>query len=135
MSELIHDRGRGPELIGTRVTVYSLIPYFLDASFTEEQIAHNNGITIEQVAAVRAYVLNHFADVMAVHERIEARNARGNPPEVEEFLARSRGKMQLFKRWMEERDAGKGPNAPQSSQTFPTFEQWLTERQSRVPHD
>ena len=25
--ELIHNRGRGPELVGTRVTVYSLLPH------------------------------------------------------------------------------------------------------------
>ena len=27
---IIHDRGRGPELVGTRTTVYDVIPYWLD---------------------------------------------------------------------------------------------------------
>jgi hypothetical protein len=34
-TELIHDRGRGPELVGPRITVQDLFPYFLDPTATE----------------------------------------------------------------------------------------------------
>ena len=35
--ELIHDRGRGPEIVATRITVYNLLPYFLDGAVTEAE--------------------------------------------------------------------------------------------------
>src|SRR5437879_4760919 len=34
-NDLIHDRGRGPEIVGTRITVYNLLPHFLDPTATE----------------------------------------------------------------------------------------------------
>src|SRR4051794_24070519 len=37
-TELIHDRGRGPELVGTRITVQDLFPYFLDPTATEAYV-------------------------------------------------------------------------------------------------
>ena len=82
--DLIHDRGRGPEIVGTRITVYNLLPYFLDSSATETGIAELYGLTIEQVAAARAYALNHADAVLARQGEIEARDARGNPPELVE---------------------------------------------------
>jgi hypothetical protein len=36
--DLIHDRGRGPEVKGTRITVYNLLPHFLDPTATEAYI-------------------------------------------------------------------------------------------------
>ena len=33
-TDLIHDRGRGPEIVGTRITVYDLLPDFLDPRVT-----------------------------------------------------------------------------------------------------
>ncbi len=81
-TDLIHDRGRGPELVGTRITVYNLLPNFLDASATEAYICKLYDLSPEQVAAARAYVLNHPDTVLARHLEIEVRMAEGNPPEV-----------------------------------------------------
>lgn len=81
---LIHDRGRGPEIVGTRITVYHLLPYFLDPSATEAYICLVTQLTPEQVGAARAYVLNHADTVLAEHLKIEARIAAGNPPSVAE---------------------------------------------------
>lgn len=50
---LIHDRGRGPEIAGTRITVFHLLPYFLDPSATEAYICRVNNLTAEQVSAAR----------------------------------------------------------------------------------
>ncbi len=72
--DIIHDRGRGPEIVGTRITVYNLLPYFLEPDTTEALICRIYGLSPEQVAAARAYVLNHFEGVTAMHQRIEARN-------------------------------------------------------------
>src|SRR5947209_14749533 len=80
--ELIHERGRGPEIVGTRITVYHLLPHFLDATATEDFICGLYELTHEQVAAARAYILNNPESVLAQHLEIEARMAAGNPPEV-----------------------------------------------------
>src|SRR5437763_14485979 len=82
VTDLIHDRGRGPEIRGTRITVYNLLPYFLDPTATEAYICRIYDLAPEQVAAARAYVLNNPDTVLAVHLGIEARMAAGNPPQV-----------------------------------------------------
>jgi len=86
----IHDRGRGPELKGTRITVYDIIPYRL-AGRSPEEIAGflrpgYPAITAAHVEALFRYMDEHYEEVMAVHRKIEERIARGNPPEVEEKL-------------------------------------------------
>jgi uncharacterized protein (DUF433 family) len=52
--EMIHNRGRGPEIAGSRITVYNLLPYLLDAAVTEDSIAACYDLTTEQVAVARA---------------------------------------------------------------------------------
>src|SRR5690242_2511774 len=81
-TDLIHDRGRGPEIAGTRITVYNLLSHFLDSAMTEGAIGRLYELTPEQVAAARAYVLNNLDTVLAAHLKIEERMAAGNPPSV-----------------------------------------------------
>jgi uncharacterized protein (DUF433 family) len=143
--DLIHDRGRGPEIAGTRITVYDLLPNFLDAAATEDYICRLYGLTAEQVAAARAYVLNNPESVLAEHLAIEARLAAGNPPEVIEQAEKTHATFVKFREWVAERDkaerdtAAAGSDAasstPQSrgtgSEPFPTFQQWLAHQGSR----
>jgi uncharacterized protein (DUF433 family) len=91
----IHDRGRGPELKGTRITVYDVVPYRL-AGRPPDYIAWALNITPPEVEALFRYMDEHYEEVMAVHWKIEERNARGNPPEVEEKLKASRAKLQAM---------------------------------------
>lgn len=79
---LIHDRGRGPELLDRRITIYNLVPFFLSPDTTEVSIAESFLISVEQVAAMRAYFLDRYADVMEQHERIEERIRRGTSPRI-----------------------------------------------------
>jgi len=88
-TNLIHDRGRGPEIVGTRITVYNLLVDFLDSEMTEAQICRLYELTPEQVGAARAYILNNPDTVLARHLEIEARNAVGNPPELAERMKRT----------------------------------------------
>jgi len=107
----IHDRGRGPELVGTRITIYNLVPYFLKGEWTEAAIAEANRITAEQVAAMRAYFLAHYAEVMAQHERIEERIRKGmEEQQSPEFQARfwwNRQRLDRFRDWLSERKKAK----------------------------
>lgn len=119
---LIHDRGRGPELIGTRITVYNLIPHFLDPTATEDYVCRLYDLTPEQVAAARAYVMTNHVKVMAAHERIEERIRREaeaqDTPENRAKWARNSERFERFRAWTAARPAGV-PHVP--------FREWLTE--------
>ncbi|HVK10617.1 MAG TPA: hypothetical protein VM597_17755 [Gemmataceae bacterium] len=88
----IHDRGRGPELKGTRTTVYDIIPFRL-AGRSPTYIAAALGHSTDEIEALFRYMDEHYDEVMAVHQQIEERIARGNPPEVEDKLKHSRAKL------------------------------------------
>ena len=78
-TDLIHDRGRGPEILGTRITVFNLLPHFLDPTATESYICRLYELSPQQVAAARAYVLNNPDTVLSEHLEIERKIAVGNP--------------------------------------------------------
>jgi uncharacterized protein (DUF433 family) len=132
-SDLIQDRGRGPEIVGTRITVYTLLPSFLDPTVTEEEICRIYELTAQQVAAARAYVLGNPDTVLAEHLKIEERLAVGNPPEVRERAERAKATLQSFKQWLAEREAanGQGAGAEERPARFPTFREWLATREGR----
>ncbi|HZW31810.1 MAG TPA: DUF433 domain-containing protein [Isosphaeraceae bacterium] len=139
-TNLIHDRGRGPELVGTRITVYNLLPDFLDPTVTEADICRRYELTPEQVAACRAYVFNNPDTVLAKHLELEARMAAGNPPQLIEQAKRTHATLLRFKEWLVQRqDAAAqehhsevtSESGRNGSQGFPTFEEWRAEQESR----
>jgi hypothetical protein len=141
-TELIDDRGRGPEMVGTRITVYNLLPHFLDPTATEEYVCRLYDLTPDQVAAARAYVLNNPDIVLARHMEIESRMAAGNPPEVIERAEQAHVTFLRFRDWLaERREAEALKHAAESTsggggagpRPFPTFRQWLAERESSPP--
>jgi len=95
----IHDRGRGPELKGTRITVYDIIPYRLRGRGTAEiaDILRPGypEITADHFQALFTYMDENRDEVMAVHWKIEERNARGNPPEIEEKLKQGEQRLRV----------------------------------------
>src|SRR6516164_5429027 len=105
MSDVIQDRGRGPEIAGTRITVYNLLQSFLDPRVTEAEICRVYELTPEQVAAARAYILSNPDTVLAKHLEIEERMAAGNPPEVRERAQRVKSTLTRFKQWLAEQEA------------------------------
>ena len=138
-TNIIHDRGRGPEIVGTRITVYNLLPYFLDATATED-IGRVYDLTPEQVAAARAYVLSHPDTVLARHLEIEARMAAGNPPEVIERAKETHKLFSEFKDWLARRDEAEAQehaaevtagSRRAGSDRSPTFREWLEAQESR----
>jgi uncharacterized protein (DUF433 family) len=138
-TDFIIDRGRGPEIAGTRITVYNLLSNFLDPTATEAYICRLYELTADQVAAARAYVLNNPETVLARHLEIEARMAAGNPPEVIERAKQTHATFLRFKDWLNERRAAEaGEQAAEStsesdrkgSHRFPEFREWLAEQDS-----
>lgn len=86
---------------GTRITVWDVLHY-LENGRTNEEICQWLPITPEDVDAAKAYIVANHDYVMEVHRQIEERNARGNPPEVEEKLIGIRQRMQ---QWLRDRQA------------------------------
>lgn len=133
-NDLIDERGR---LSGTRITVYNLLPYFLDMTVTEAAICQLYELQPEQVAAARAFVLNHADSVLAQHLRIEERIAAGNPPEVIEQAKRIHATFLSFKDWLatraqadaQEHNGASGAGQSGSAGT-PSFREWLAQRDS-----
>jgi uncharacterized protein (DUF433 family) len=129
-SEVIQDRGRGPEIVGTRITVYNLLQSFLDPAVTEEEICRVYELTPQQVAAARAYVLGNPDTVLAEHLKIEERLAGGNPHEVRQQAERARSTFKHFKEWLAERNAAESEEngAGERPHRSPTFREWLAQK-------
>ena len=72
MSPTIINRGRGPEISGTRITVYRIMDFVRDCS-PAERIADELRLSPEQVQAALAFIAAHTADVEAEYEKILAR--------------------------------------------------------------
>jgi uncharacterized protein (DUF433 family) len=88
MNEHIIDRGRGPEIKGTRVTVYRILDFIRDGS-TPECMAQELDLSAEQVQAALDYIAAHKEEVDAVYETILARVNQGNPAWVEAGRAKT----------------------------------------------
>jgi uncharacterized protein (DUF433 family) len=134
-SELIQDRGRGPEIAGTRITVYNLLQSFLDPTLTEDEICRIYTLTSQQVAAARAYVLSNPDTVLAEHLKIEERMAAGNPVQVREKAEQAKETFLSFKKWLEERERAEADNQEaerlQRPRQFPTFREWIAQREGK----
>lgn len=72
-------------LAGTRITVWDIV-YYLERGRTHGEIAQILHLSPEQVEAAVRYIEGHQQEVLEVHRKIEARIARGNPPEVQAKL-------------------------------------------------
>jgi uncharacterized protein (DUF433 family) len=88
----IIDRGRGPELAGTRITVFDVIPY-LEAGHSPTYIAAVLRLSTPEVEALIRYIEEHRDQVLAENRTIEERIARGNSPEVEARLPGSHARL------------------------------------------
>ncbi|HEV3339967.1 MAG TPA: hypothetical protein VG125_06410 [Pirellulales bacterium] len=89
----IVDKGRGPQLSTSRITVQDLVPYFqLNYSYDEiRQIMPT--LSVAEIQVVERYVEEHHEEVMEEDRRIRERNAtRRNPPNVEEVFRCTRKK-------------------------------------------
>jgi uncharacterized protein (DUF433 family) len=81
--EFIHDRG--PEVKGTRITVYAILDYLLVA-WSPERIASWFRLTVPQVEAAIEYIRHYTLEVMRNYIKILERVERGNSPEVQAII-------------------------------------------------
>jgi uncharacterized protein (DUF433 family) len=88
MAVLIIDRGRGPELEGTRITVYCIMDY-VRAGDPPARISEELGLSEEQVLSAIEYIRVHRDDVEPEYEAILKRVGQPNPDWVEAGAAKS----------------------------------------------
>ena len=94
MSAKIIDRGRGPEIEGTRITVYDVMDY-LQEGWRYDQIAGLFRLLPDDIQAAIQYIEDHYAEVMADYQQILARHSQFQySPEVQAKLAESRARHQ-----------------------------------------
>jgi uncharacterized protein (DUF433 family) len=86
MQNTIIDRGRGPEIAGTRITVYDIMDYYYQSGWNNAAIAAFLRLSPAQVQAAIDYIEEHKQQVLADYKEILARSARGNPPELQAKL-------------------------------------------------
>ncbi len=106
LGPLMHDRGRGPELRGTRITIYDLIPYLESPGYRDETMLEVWPISREQLEALKQYISDHREKAMAKNAEIDARHARQraeqNTPEFQARFAGSRERLMIFKEVIDE---------------------------------
>ena len=74
--DTIIDRGRGPEIAGTRITVYDILDY-TTMNWHHTAIAAMFRISSRQVLAAVQYIEDHKDEVMAEYQK-----QTGNAPEL-----------------------------------------------------
>jgi uncharacterized protein (DUF433 family) len=88
----IVNRGDGPKIDGTRITVYTVLED-LRNGYCREEIALSYGLSSRQVQAAIDYIHANEAAVNAEYEEIMARIRKGNPPHIEAILAENHKKL------------------------------------------
>jgi hypothetical protein len=92
----IVDRGRGPQLSTSRITIQDLFPYF-QLGYSPEQIICEAmpSLSVAEIEVAQRYVDEHLPEVLEEDRLIREWNAtRKNSPEVEEILRQGREKVQ-----------------------------------------
>jgi uncharacterized protein (DUF433 family) len=95
MDITIIDRGRGPEIAGTRITVYDIIQY-VRAGWHHSAIAATLRLSSAEVLEAIRYIDEHKEEVNAKYEKNVARIAKGHPPEVQAKVDAAHAKFQTI---------------------------------------
>ena len=102
-AEIIH-RGRGPEIAGTRITVYDVMDY-RKHGWHRDRIAALFRLSSDQIQAALDYISAHADEVQREYQKILDRHRNYKyPPDVQAKVDACRG---LAKRKLEELRAAK----------------------------
>jgi len=94
MSAKIINRGRGPEIEGTRITVYDVLDY-VSQGWHRDRIAALFRLSSRDIQAALDYIDQHHDDVMASYQRLCARQQEyPYTPDVAAKIAASRQRAQ-----------------------------------------
>jgi uncharacterized protein (DUF433 family) len=100
----IVERGRGPQLSTSRITVQDLVPYFQRKCSYEQILEAMPVLSVAEIQVVEQYVRDNYEAVMAQDRLIRERNARRkNPPEIEAIRQLGEQKMASLRKQFKER--------------------------------
>ncbi len=105
--------GRGPEIAGTRITVYDVIEYY-KAGRHRDMIAAILSLNSQQVEAAIRYIEDHRDEVMASYEKNMERIRRGNSPELQAKLDAAHERLQARLREIRKRQEREAQDARHS---------------------
>ncbi len=77
----IINRGRGPEIEGTRITVYRIMDFVRDHC-SMPTIAHELDLSEAEVRAALDYIAANRSEVEAQYEQLLQRVQQANPPHI-----------------------------------------------------
>ena len=75
MKPAIHDRGRGPEIVGSRITVYDVLAS-TQAGRSIEELAREWRLSVEQIETALQYIEAHRSQVERDWAEIQEQNAK-----------------------------------------------------------
>jgi len=93
MTTRIINRGRGPEIEGTRITVYRIMDFVRDHC-SMSTIADELDLSEAQVQAALDYIAANRSEVEAEYDRLLLRLQQGNPPHIQAGRAKSLDELQ-----------------------------------------
>ena len=67
----IVDRGRGPQLSTSRITVQDLLPYYREGTSNEEICRWIPSLTDEEIAVLKKYIRDHYEEVLKAEQEIK----------------------------------------------------------------
>jgi uncharacterized protein (DUF433 family) len=110
----IIDRGRGPQLSTSRITVQDVVPMLQRNCTPEEIIELIPVLTREEIHVIQQYVRDNYDAVMEQDRRIRERTAnRVTPPEILEIRKKGRAKMlALMEQFAKNKAQEKNGDAP-----------------------
>jgi uncharacterized protein (DUF433 family) len=88
MTTRIMNRGRGPEIEGTRITIYRIMDFVRD-NCSMTTIADELALSEAQVQAALDYIAAHRAEVEAEYDHLLLRLQQANPPHIQAGRAKS----------------------------------------------
>jgi uncharacterized protein (DUF433 family) len=112
----IVNRGRGPQIAGSRITVYDVMDYLNDPDWNRESIALLFRLSSQDIQAAIDYIEVHREEVQAEYQRIIDRHRNYRyPPEVQAKLDESHRRAQeLLKKVRARQAQGENGNAADS---------------------
>jgi uncharacterized protein (DUF433 family) len=111
----IIDRGRGPQLSTSRITVQDVVPMLQRNCTPDEIIEVIPVLTREEIHVIQQYVRDHYDEVMEQDRRIRERAAnRVIPPEILKIREEGRAKrLALMEKFAKSKAQEKnGDNSP-----------------------
>ena len=67
----IVDRGRGPQLSNSRITVQDLLPYYQEGASNEEIRRWIRSLSDEEIAPLKDYIRDHYEEVVQTETEVK----------------------------------------------------------------